>query len=586
MVFNRVILLIVLVACVCGPVKAQPQPPARDNSAQQNRTPVQTGVISGHVVAADSGRPLKRARVLVTAAEHPVSRATQTDDTGLYELNELPAGRYTLVVSKTGFIALSYGQRRPLQAGTPLQLLDGQQLKNVDFRLPRGGAIGGHVVDEDGEPAAGATVRVLAYQNLQGDRRLLQVDMVQSDDRGAYRVWGLSPADYYLSAAQRGIGGGGPGGVGSIGGMVQAGRGGALTMPLDSPNEQEPVVYAPRYFPGVGSLNEAKPVTLGIGQEVLDIDFGIEPVRTSRLGGHVFNSDSTPVTAGMITLTSDGAGGGVGRGQAGTNYGSRIQREGAFSIANVPPGRYTLLARSANGDASQYAKQPLTINDGDVSEIMIVLALGGTITGAVTFQSTKQPLPADVTQMRVIAPSTDANGFGASPSARVDNAGHFVLKGVSAGMHVIRADGAGRGWTLKSVIVQGHDVIDEALELRSGQTLANVGLIFTDRLSQIAGTVISEQRIAIVDCTVLAFPTNQALWRPQSRQIKTARPDQNGKYQMSGLPPGDYYMAIIDPTEQGEWFEPSFLEKHQRGAIKVALGEGDIKTQDFRVATP
>ena len=64
-----------------------------------------------------------------------------TDDSGVFDLTELPAGRYTLTVSKSGFVALSYGQRRPLQAGTPLQLADGQQLKGVEFRLPRGGVI-------------------------------------------------------------------------------------------------------------------------------------------------------------------------------------------------------------------------------------------------------------------------------------------------------------------------------------------------------------------------------------------------------------------------------------------------------------
>ena len=100
------------------------------------------------MLAADNGRPVKRARVFVTAAELPGGRGTLTDDNGVFELTELPAGRYTLTVSKTGFVSLSYGQRRPLQAGTPLQLADGQQLNGIEFRLPRGSVIAGHVLDE------------------------------------------------------------------------------------------------------------------------------------------------------------------------------------------------------------------------------------------------------------------------------------------------------------------------------------------------------------------------------------------------------------------------------------------------------
>src|SRR5207247_3029403 len=100
------------------------QTPPRDTSNQQKKdaAPAPTGRITGRVLAADNGRPVKRARAYVSAPELPEGRATLTDDNGIFDLTALPAGRYTLNVSKTGFVGLSYGQRRPLQAGTPLQL--------------------------------------------------------------------------------------------------------------------------------------------------------------------------------------------------------------------------------------------------------------------------------------------------------------------------------------------------------------------------------------------------------------------------------------------------------------------------------
>src|SRR4029077_20815466 len=108
------------------------QQPARDTPAQpKDAVPTPSGRITGQVVAADNGRPVKRARVFVAAAELPGGRGVLTDDQGVFDITELPAGRYTLTVSKSGFVALSYGQRRPLQAGTPLQLGDGQQLKGI-----------------------------------------------------------------------------------------------------------------------------------------------------------------------------------------------------------------------------------------------------------------------------------------------------------------------------------------------------------------------------------------------------------------------------------------------------------------------
>jgi protocatechuate 3,4-dioxygenase beta subunit len=602
----RGILRTLVVACVCAPValhaqgRGTQQQPARDTSAQKN-TPAPAGSIAGHVVAADTGKPVKRARIMVTAPELTSGRAVMTDETGGFEVTELPAGRYTVAVSKSGFIALTYGQRRPLQAGTPLQLLDGQQLKSVDFRLPRGGVIAGRILDEDGEAMPGTTVRVMRYQYLQGDRRLVPVGTSQTDDKGNYRVWGLMPGDYYVSATGRGLGGifealggllsgggrsggGGPGGGGGgargpSGGGPGGGRAGGLAAWLGQ-SDDEPVAYAPTYFPGVGSVNEAKAITLGISQELLDVTFQLQLVRTTRVSGHVMNPDGTPVSAGNVQLTPEGAGG--GRGQIGMNYGSRIQWDGAFAMTNVPPGRYTLRARGANNDLPLYAQQPLTVGGGDIAHLIVALAPGATITGTIVFEAAQQP--PDLTQVRVTAQAADPGELGLNAGARVEQDGRFAMDGVPAGAHFIRANGA-RGWTLKSVTINGRDTIDTPIDLRSGQKLADLTLVFTDKLTQITGTVTSEQGTAVTDYTVLAFPTDDRLWRPQSRHIMTARPDQNGKYQIRGLPPGEYYMAMVDPAVQGEWFEPAFLEQHRPGAIRISIGDGDIKTQDFKVST-
>ena len=110
------------------------------------------------------------------------------------------------------------------------------------------------------------------------------------------------------------------------------------------------------------------------------------------------------------------------------------------------------------------------------------------------------------------------------------------------------------------MIVDGLDVVDTPITLRSGQTLQNVSVVFTNKLTEINGTVTDTRGNPLTEFTVLAFPTESLLWRPLARQIATARPDQNGKFQLRGLPPGNYYLATVDPAEQGEWFEPAFLE--------------------------
>jgi hypothetical protein len=571
-------LFAVLTLVTLAAVSAQSRPgqqPARDTSARE-AAPAPTGSLTGRVVAADTGRPIKRARVFVTAPELEEGRAAMTDDSGVFEIGELPAGRYSVTVGKAGFITLAYGQRRPLQGGTPLQLGDGQQLKGVDFRLPRGGVISGHVFDEDGDPMPGAMVRVLRYQYSQGDRRLVPAGVGQSDDRGEFRVWGLNPGDYYVNATARNFGGGrfgfGRGGFG--------GRGGPFGPAAGGQDGEDELGYAPTYFPGVASVAEARAISLDISQEVDNIDFGIQLVHTARISGTVSNPDGSPSSSGNVMVMPETAAG--GRGQIGMAYGGRIQWDGSFAVANVAPGRYTIRARGNDTDPPMFAEQPISVNGGDVSGVVVILQPGATIGGTVAFQSsgiqTSAPNPADV---RIVAPSFEQGSIGPNPTARADKNGAFTLEGVPAGTHLLRANGVPRGWTLKSVTAGGQDVTDTPLSLRPGQKLTGVVLLFTDRLTQISGTATTSDGAPATGVTVLAFPTDQTLWRPQARQIMTTRPDQNGSYQLRGLPPGEYYLTTVDPTEPGEWFEPSFLEQHQTGASRVTLGEGDSVVKDL-----
>src|SRR2546421_1094392 len=286
--------------CYLGSIAAQAQQPSpsgvlqqpsRDTSAHQNQSkdppPTPAGRITGRVLAADNGRPIRRARVFVSATELPGGRGAMTDDQGVYDITELPAGRYTVTVSKSGFVSLAYGQRRPLQSGTPLQLLDNQQLKGVDFRLPRGSVIAGTIVDEVGDPMPGVTVRVMRYQYLQGDRRLTPAGGGQTDDKGQFRVWGLMPGEYYVNgivrnfnignfAGRGGPGGfGGPGGPGGFAGPGGPGGGrsgfggrGGFRSPAD---DEEQLAYAPTYYPGGAPMAQAKSITRGLRPEGLGL---------------------------------------------------------------------------------------------------------------------------------------------------------------------------------------------------------------------------------------------------------------------------------------------------------------------------
>jgi hypothetical protein len=238
----------VLLAVVCAPLAAQTsdratRPQLSPASSLVTGLPAKNSVsITGFVLAAANSKPIKGALVTLSAPELSGALSVLSDEHGAYRFTGLPAGNYTMVASKAGYLDLNYGQRRPLMEGEVVQLAEGEQYPFSECKLLRAGAIAGRIADENGEPLAGAAVAVMQYGLVQGERRLVQAGTAQTDDTGSYRVWGLMPGDYYVSVAA---------------------------------TEGESASLTPTYFPGVGLVAEAKAVALGISQEVVEINFGL-----------------------------------------------------------------------------------------------------------------------------------------------------------------------------------------------------------------------------------------------------------------------------------------------------------------------
>ena len=151
--------------------------------------------IAGVVVTDDAqSRPLRRARVTLNGSPLQIGRTAITADDGTFMFDRLPAGRYTLGATKDGYIAMSYGARRPGRPGTGLEVKNGEA-RTITIPIPRGGVITGTVTNADGQPAAGVPVNALTFRYVAatGERRLLPAGLATgpTDDRGVYRIFGL-----------------------------------------------------------------------------------------------------------------------------------------------------------------------------------------------------------------------------------------------------------------------------------------------------------------------------------------------------------------------------------------------------------
>lgn len=543
-----------------------PRRPPRDAPTEQD-APTGTSTVSGLVVAASTGQPVRRAYVRMTGQELPGGRAALTDADGRYRLEELPAGRYTIQVSKPSFVTVAFGQRRPLQPGTPVEIAAGQTLDDIDVQLPRGSVITGQLVDEEGEPLPSVAVQVLRHQYRQGERQLVVAGTDQSDDRGQFRVFGLAPGTYYVSAVARRPG---------VGGRRFRGRFGAGNV------IEESTGYAPSYYPGVPNRNEATPVTVGVGQEMTNVNFAVLLVPTARVSGFVMGPDGQAATRSSVVLLPDDGAGFL----PAASLTGRTNDDGSFTVVNVPPGRYLAFARSdGRGSREQlFATQTITVSGQEINGLAMMLTPGANLSGTVVFETNASLPPDDVGRVRVTTRSQQSLPFAGNSSARANSDGTFELRNVPVGASVLRVD-APEPWLLKAVYIDGQDVIDTPMEFPGGQAVEDVTLVLTDRVSKLSGIVRDRQGQPLTEFTVIAFPVESALWRPQSRQIGVGQPDQNGRYQISGLPPGEYYLVAVDGAEQGAWYDSLFLGSLRQSATTFHLTEGDVQSLDLELDT-
>ena len=552
---------------------------AQDGRGRGRGPELRTGTssIRGRVVNATTGSPVRRAQVQATLSGEQGGRGepprnTTTDDNGAFLIANIPAGRWSVRASKGGYVDQQFGQRSAFASVDPVTLAEGQTLV-ADFRLSRGGAFSGRVVDEFGEPIAGANISALRYQvTAQGVRTSRTGTTVPSDDTGAYRVYGLPPGQYYISMSDPSARNVIVNLAAELGNIVnvQAAEAASLAISArDVINGQGPNTrsYAPTYYPGTASLAEAQRLTLGLGEEQSGINLAIVPVRTARISGRVVNSSGAATQANITLSNQMGQNFNVsgGRGSAG---------DGAFTIANIPPGSYTLdvVGPSAGGVPPEVASMPIVISGGeDMAGLQISTGAGGRISGTMVPDNGVR-LPA--ANVRITA--APFRGNARSVTATADT---FEFEGL-LGVYTMRFESLPNGYAVKSITANGVDVSDAAIEFRPGDRVS-MRVELTDRISQVNGTVRANG--SLNGATVIIFPDEPAKWASTSRFIKTARLNESGQFTVRGLPPHPRYLAVaLDFVEPGETQNPQFLQRAKMAAAATfALSEGDQRVLDL-----
>jgi protocatechuate 3,4-dioxygenase beta subunit len=557
-----------------------------------------TGVIRGRVLALETGTPIRRAQVRISGQE-VMPKAALTDGEGRFEFRDLPAGRFTLQASKSGYVSVQFGQTRPYESGRPIELADKQVLENSDIAMPRGSVISGRIVDEFGEPIPDVAVTAMRQSWSGGRRRLVPAPgrMAQTNDLGQFRLYGLPPGEYYISATIR---------AGAavemmafepatfIAGTATSAPGPSASTPSSG--------YAPTYYPGTTNVGEAQKITLLAGQEHQSADFSLVPVRLARVSGIVIGSDGRPVSGAMVNLTSRDRNEMMMIGGLST---ARTNQEGAFTINSVAPGDYLLQANQlqvtlseergdhmvtirsfgpgGGGPDTESGSLPLTVAGEDVPNLVVQTAKGGRATGRVTFEDGAKP--PNVGSIRISSMPVDSGGpvmsFGGSGAVKPD--GTFELAGLS-GIRLIRVPSLPPGWTLKEVRLNGTDITDTGAEFRPGEAVSGLEVVLTSRTTSVTGGVTGSDGSPVKDYTLVIFADNADLWRlPMTRWVTGTRPDQEGRFKVQNLPPGSYHAVAVEYIPQGEWGDPDLLERLKGKGHRFTLSEGSTEVLDLKI---
>jgi hypothetical protein len=528
-----------------------------------------TGRLRGRVLEAGSSSPLRRAQVTLSG-EQNVQRMVTTDGEGRYEFTDLPAGRFTISAAKGGYLTLQYGQRRPFEVGRTVTLTAAQEAEHLDIALPRAGAISGRITDRFGEPAVGADILVERYQySPEGQRRLTRGGQAVTNDLGEFRVFGLMPGEYIVSANIRQ----------------------RPQLPGQAGGPGAPVAgYVQTYSPGTASVADAQPVMLGLGDEAT-VQFGLALGRLSRISGTITDSTGRPAAGAELMLTTMSANGtGSGRGSGST------AADGTFSIVNVAPGDHFIQARVAprpdGPTAPEMANAPVSTSGDNVEGLQISTGPAITITGTVQWDGTAPRTGASSTpSLRIGASSADgrppilglvgAVDAGANGTVGSDNT--FRLGGL-LGTVRFTATGVPPQWMVKAITSGDIDLMTTGAEAASLAGDSRVRVVLTDKVTEVTGSVRHASGQLATEFAVIVLPAEAMPAAVASRYTHVLRPDQKGAFRVRALPAGSYVAAALDALEQGGEWDPSFQATVRNGGRRFTLAEGETATLSLDLA--
>lgn len=486
----------------------------------------ETGRIEGTVVDAVTHQPVRKAAVSIQAiggaaaaqgrlsvrGAYPGGENAITDASGSFAFGSLAAGKYRISVTHQNYPESL--MRRPAKT---VEVSADDVTGDVTIELMPGGAISGHIVDEDGDPMTGCFVQLRSADSKQ----FAAPPPIVRDD-GTYRVSGVAAGKYILSA--------------------QCSEPVFEPRPLSAgPDPPPSQAYPMQYYSGASDARSAQVIDVAAGAEKSGVDFQMRPAAVTHIHGTFAGggADWRSLEGNLNVLlrpvdTSDSAGLVVGiQGQ--------VNDDGTFDVHQVFPGSYYLVAGApqklnAAGLVGGIMRVDVT---GRPLNVSLALHPAMDIHGQLEIEGDSQRITPAQVHFR-LNPDFELGG---SVDAQVGEDGTFTFKGVLPGEWSIQMDTGGA--FLKSARMGGDDVTGRPLNLMSG-TAGMLEIVASTNTATVTGTAPAGR-----------FVFEQGEGDDQENRMMMAPVDANGQFKIEGLAPGKYRFAVGDagasmPDEGGQ----------------------------------
>jgi hypothetical protein len=635
-----------------------------DGLARQAQAPARvptfgTSAISGVLVDGNTGQPVAGAIVAIVGGDRGTQPAGATrmltDASGRFVFSRLPAGSYSLSASKIGYLSSRFGQSDPsINTMRAIRVAEGEAFTKTQMTIWRPGAISGTVLDEAGEPVVGVLVRVVTQVMIAGRPQLASGLSARTDDRGRYRAAGLYSGRYVVmipsvqasvpaDVTPAGLAGYQPA---ELKAAQDAGR--VLPIPDDpalvigpahrlivreavapSPPAAAGWSYPVTFAPAARTIGSAALIELRPGEERSGVNVQLTPVRVVRISGRL---DGPPDAIAGMTVRL------LPEGNESLGFGAETATalagpDGAFTLFNVPTGRYTIIAsrstmnyvssgssgstferefhppgarmssggsgaivsgsqgvsyryQNQTGPVAYSARMPLDVGTQGITDLSVPMTRGITLAGSFVVEEGTSAAVVLRSGMPVYA--EPANGDASlgmlMRTANRDDPLSFQVDGLLSGPYLLRT--LGISGVVKSIEWEGRDFTNRPFDGSIGRDIRGVVITVTSKIASITGNVRGAGSEAAAEGSVIIFPTDKSQWtnygfRPT--RLLSAAVSTAGAYSIRPVPAGEFFIVAVPAAQSTSWQDPRFLEAASRVASRITLDWGSAVTQDLTI---